>query len=96
MPKKPRPHWLRRPKLGPVTRVILLVAGWILLVLGIAGLVLPGLQGIFTLVLAGAVLSLVEPWSLKLLRPFFKRWPDGWRRLLRLRRRIYRHLERPD
>ena len=87
------PAWRRRPQLSPITRVFLIVAGWLLVLLGIVGLVLPGLQGVLTLVLAAAVLSLVSTRVLELMRYFFRPWPKGWRRLLQMRRRIARWLE---
>lgn len=78
---------LRRP-LPPRTRLWLLALGWVLLVVGLAGLVLPGIQGILTLLLAAAVLSLASHRVHELLRRVFRGWPAGWRRLLRLRRRV--------
>ena len=84
------PAWRRRPQISPVTRVVLIVAGWVLVLIGIAGLVLPGIQGVLTLLLGAAVLSLVSHRVLGLMRRLFKRWPGGWRRLLRLRRRLVR------
>lgn len=90
---KPRPDPL--PPLPPITRLGLLVLGWLLILLGVAGLVLPGLQGVLTLLAGAALLSLVSPTALKLLRRLFARWPQGWRRLLKLRRRIYRFLAPP-
>ncbi len=80
------------PPLPQLTRVLLLILGWILILLGIAGLVLPGLQGVLTLLLGAALLSLVSRSTLLLLRKLFARWPSGWRRLLKLRRRIHRWL----
>lgn len=87
------PAWRRRPQLSPVTRIVLIIAGWVLVLLGIAGLVLPGLQGVLTLLLAAAVLSLVSNRALGLMRWCFRPWPKGWRRLLLLRRRIAVWLE---
>lgn len=80
------------PELPLLTRVLLIVLGWLLLLLGVAGLVLPGLQGILTLLLGAAVLSLTSRVMLRTLRWCFQRWPKGWRRLLDLRARTLRWL----
>jgi len=104
-PPNPRLERLRRkfaelPPLSPGARLVLLVLGWLLVLIGIAGLVLPGLQGILTLLLGGALLSLVSPRILAVLRWLFRPWPRGWRRLLRWRQRahrwIYTKLHRGD
>ncbi len=78
------------PPLPPLTRILLMILGWILVLVGVAGLVLPGLQGILTILLGGALLSLVSRSILSLMRKWFGRWPRAWRKLLRLRRSIHR------
>ncbi|MCG8460887.1 MAG: PGPGW domain-containing protein [Holophagales bacterium] len=82
----------RLPELSAPTRWLLLFAGWLLVLVGIAGLVLPGIQGILTLMLGAAFLSLVSPWTFRLLRRMFRPWPRGWKILLRLRRKILRRV----
>lgn len=71
------------------TRIILGTLGGVLLVLGIAGLFLPFLQGILFLVLAAAVLSLtsrrVYLWLHGLIG---ERWPKAWDRVERFRTRM--------
>ncbi|MEL7061654.1 MAG: hypothetical protein AAGN46_16630 [Acidobacteriota bacterium] len=62
--------------------------GWVLIVLGLAGLILPILQGILFLVLGSAMLSLVDDRAFALTRRLFARWPGGWLNLLRVRRRM--------
>jgi uncharacterized membrane protein YbaN (DUF454 family) len=67
-----------------VKRFALIAAGWILVVLGVAGLFLPVLPG-FLLILAGLWILSSEydwarRWSLKLRR----RFPDARRKLQRL------------
>ncbi len=76
------------PTLSPSARLLLLVLGWTLIVLGLVGLVLPDLQGVFTLILGAAALSLVSRSMLNTLRHVFRRWPKGWRIVLRARRRV--------
>ena len=90
---RPRRRWTPRrypdvPPLSVGARVSLLILGWTLIVLGLLGLVLPGLQGVLTLVLGAAALSLVSRATLNALRYLFKPWPQGWRILLRTRRRV--------
>ncbi len=76
------------PRLSPGAQILLLFLGWVLILLGLAGLVLPGLQGCITLVAGAAALSLVSRFMLDSLRYLFRRWPRGWRALLRTRRRV--------
>lgn len=76
------------PELPIVTRILLIVFGWLLVLVGIAGLVLPGLQGVLTILLGGAVLSLTSRVMLRALRWCFQPWPKGWKRLLSVRARV--------
>ncbi len=76
------------PALSPSARILLLILGWALIVLGLVGLVLPGLQGVLTLGLGAAALSLVSRSMLNTLRYVFRRWPKGWQIVLRTRRRV--------
>lgn len=95
-PRKPlssRTHWAPRrfpdiPALSPSARILLLILGWTLVVLGLIGLVLPGLQGVLTLALGAAALSLVSRSMLNALRYVFRPWPKGWQAVLRTRRRV--------
>ncbi len=85
----------RRQAEAPIawwTRLLLLLAGWLLILIGIAGLILPGIQGILTIFAGAAVLSLVSELVYELLRWSFRRWPKGWKRVVRLRRRLHRWL----
>lgn len=71
------------------TRAILATAGVLLLVLGVAGLFLPFLQGILFLVLAAAVLSLASERVYRWLRGLVaERWPGAWQRVERFRTRV--------
>ncbi len=81
-------HLPELPDLSPWIRIILWILGWILVLLGIAGLVLPGLQGILTLLMGAATFSLVSRGFLRLLHRLFKPWPRAWDRVLRLRQSI--------
>lgn len=82
---KPRPR-------GPVKRTLLATAGVLLLLVGTAGLVLPGIQGVLTLVAGTALLATVSPTVRHAVRSLFHRWPRGWRRYLRVERRLHRIL----
>lgn len=77
------------------TRIVLGVTGGLLVVLGIAGLFLPFLQGILFLVLAAAVLSLtsrrIYAW---LAGTVGVRWPGAWERVERFRTRVRWKLRR--
>lgn len=71
------------------TRIILGTAGGLLVVLGIAGLFLPFLQGILFLVLAAAVLSLTSRRIYNWLQGAIgARWPNAWQRVERFRTRM--------
>ncbi len=82
------------PKLGTGIKAFLLFAGWFLILLGLLGLVLPILQGVLFLLLGAALLSLVSSSVYYGLRKLFARWPRGWRKLLALRQRVHRWLDR--
>ena len=78
------------PSLSLATRVLLLTAGWLLTLVGVLGLVLPGIQGVLTIALGAAALSLVSRTALNVLRFLMRPWPKAWRTFLRTRRRILR------
>ena len=83
------------PPLSALTRILLLILGWLLILISPLGLLIPGPQGVFTLILGAAALSLVSPTMLYLLRLLLGRWPRVWRVMLRLRRRVYRWIVPP-
>ena len=85
----PRPPKGSYPPLSLAVRVLLLAVGWALVLLGLAGLVLPGLQGFLTLLAAAACLSAGSATAHRFLRERFRRWPKGWRRLEKGRRRLH-------
>ncbi len=75
-------------------RIVLILVGWMVLLVGIAGLVLPGLQGILTILLAAAILSAassrVHVWMNRALR----RWPALSTRMESLRHKLLTSLSR--
>ena len=94
---RPRRHRLRAQPHPPshlptAWRLFFLVAGWLLVLVGLAGLALPGIQGVFTILLGAALLSVASESAYWLLRAAFRRWPGGWRRVEKGRRRIYRRI----
>jgi len=86
----------RRRHLRPLSRPVrlaLLVGGWIVTLAGIAGLFLPVLQGVLFLFLGLAMLSVSSRTVHGWLRGLFRRWPRGWRRMEKLRRKLHLRLQ---
>jgi hypothetical protein len=83
------------PDLPLGLRLLLLIVGWFVIVLGLAGLLLPGLQGILLLILGAAILSVasdaVHRWLENLLehRPRMRGRLNAFRQ--KLRARLGRH-----
>lgn len=88
--KRPAASKRRRFRALPwKTRAVLATAGLLLLLLGVAGLFLPFLQGILFLVLAAAVLSLASERVYGWLRGLVgERWPGAWHKVERFRTRV--------
>jgi len=88
-----------RPKhrLAPLpfgVRLLVLFVGGLLLLIGFAGLVLPGIQGILTIVLGATILSLASDWVYKLQNRILARWPAISDRMERIRHRLHDRLSR--
>jgi len=81
----PLPLWLR---------IVINLVGWLLILLGILGLFLPVLQGGLSLALGFALLSIGSQTIHLWLRGWMGRWPKLWRRMEKLRRGLYRWLNR--
>lgn len=77
-------------------RIVAFAVGWGLVLIGVAGLVLPGIQGILTLLLGTAVLSVASETIYRLLRRLFRRWPGLWERVRSFRRKVHGWLQRAD
>ena len=86
-------HRKLRPLPTPV-RILLYFLGWLLIIVGLLGLVLPGIQGILTLALGAAALSLVSEATHRWLRSVLKPWPAGQRRMEQLRAKVHSWLSR--
>jgi hypothetical protein len=76
---KPLPFW---------PRMAVLSVGWCVILVGIAGLVLPG-PGTLALIAGAAILSVASEVAYKGLRSACKRWPALWARFESLRSRIH-------
>ena len=92
----PRHHRMRFQRLPLPTwlRVSVITLGWLMILLGIAGLFLPILQGGLTLALGFALLSIGSQTMHLWFRGLMGRWPRIWRRLEKLRRKIHFRLHR--
>jgi uncharacterized membrane protein YbaN (DUF454 family) len=84
-PRRPLPLWLR---------VVVLLVGWVVLLVGVAGLVLPGIQGVVTILLGAAILSVASELAHKWMRQILQRWPKVWNRVDGFRDKIYDRLYR--
>ena len=69
-------------------RVLLIATGWAFIVLGIAGLFLPILQGILFLVIGLLILSREYAWARNLLLRFEQGFPEISRKARRGARRV--------
>jgi hypothetical protein len=79
----------RRPPLPLGVRIAIFVIGWILILVGVAGLILPGIQGIATILVGAALLSLDNELVYRGLRKLLQRWPSLWRRIERFREKAH-------
>jgi hypothetical protein len=82
---RPLPLWLR---------VVVLLVGWIVLLVGVAGLVLPGIQGVVTILLGAAILSVASDLAHQWMRKALQRWPKVWNRVEGFRETIHTRLYR--
>jgi hypothetical protein len=80
--RRPLPLWLR---------ILVFLVGWIVVLVGIAGLVLPG-PGIPTIIAGAAILSIVSEATYELTRKSLQRWPSIWSRVEAFRERIHDRL----
>jgi putative transmembrane protein PGPGW len=78
--RRPLPFWLR---------VLVLLVGWIALLIRFAGLLLPRIQGIATIVIGAAILSVASEMAYEWMRWALQRWPAVWDRVERFRDRIH-------
>jgi sulfite exporter TauE/SafE len=91
-PDSPTPE--PRPRLSLGIRIGIFVAGWVLILVGVAGLVLPGIQGVITILAGAALLSLDNELVYRALRRLLARWPNLWEKVERFRERAHDWLHR--
>jgi hypothetical protein len=84
-PHRPLPLWLR---------VVVLLVGWVVLLVGVAGLVLPGIQGVVTILAGAAILSVASELAHQWMRKALQRWPKVLSRVDGFRDKIYDRLHR--
>jgi hypothetical protein len=95
--REPLPFQIRvepRPRLPFGVRVGIFILGWLLILVGIAGLILPGIQGVVTIVAGAALLSLDNELAYKGLRRILARWPQLWRRVESFREKAHDRLHK--
>ena len=92
--EKLRGRLRRLPRLPLYVRVGVFLVGWVLVLVGVAGLVLPGIQGVLTIFLGAALLSVVSELAYEGLARLLSRWPRAWRRVRGLRLTTHRWLRR--
>lgn len=82
---RPLPLWLR---------VVVLLVGWVVLLVGVAGLVLPGIQGVLTIIVGAAILSVASETAHRWTRQCLQRWPKAHDRVEAFREKIHDKLHR--
>lgn len=85
LPARRRPRW---------KRLLILIAGWFFIVLGILGLVLPILQGILFLAIGSYLLSLESVWVRQKMLQMQRRYPKLGATLEEARIRAARYARR--
>lgn len=83
-----------RPRLPFWVRAAIFILGWLLILIGAAGLILPGIQGIATILVGAALLSLDNELVYRGLRRLLARWPKAWHRLEGFREKAHERLHR--
>lgn len=77
-------------------RILLETAGWSLIVLGVAGLILPVLPGIIFLLIGLTLLSAKHNWAQRWIAHLRDRFPRADRQLQRFLRKHFRHMSPGD
>ncbi len=84
-----------RPRRSRLRRLLILAAGWVMVVFGVIGLFLPILQGVLFLAIGFYLLSLESPWAKRKMEQFQARYPklhdtfeEARERAARMARRI--------
>jgi uncharacterized membrane protein YbaN (DUF454 family) len=93
-PDETEEHHVHIPDLPLGIRIALLIVGWLVVILGLAGLLLPGLQGILLLMLGAAILSVASDTAHRNLEKLLERRPRIRERLNDLRSKLHNRLGR--
>jgi hypothetical protein len=80
------------PPLSLPVRIALHGAGWTLVAVGVAGLVLPGIQGVLTGAFGLALVSVASENVHRWLRTSLRRWPRAWAQVDKFHRRVHQRL----
>jgi hypothetical protein len=73
-------------------RIFFLLSGWILFLIGVAGLALPGIQGILTILFGFALIGMASKTAHGILERLLGRWPRLWEPMEELRAKIFEKL----
>lgn len=95
--REPLPLEIRiepRPRHSLGVRIGIFIVGWLLILIGVAGLVLPGIQGIATILVGAALLSLDNELVYRGLRRLLSRWPRVWRKIEHFREKSHDWIHR--
>lgn len=84
----------RSPRISLTVRIVLHFIGWAVLLVGIAGLLLPGIQGVLTILAGAAILSVASDRVHRWLQLALRRWPRMRERLDNLRHKLHSKLSR--
>lgn len=84
----------RRQRLSLTVRIVLIIIGWAVLLVGIAGLLLPGIQGILTIIAGAAILSVASDRVHRWLHRALRRWPKMRARLDSFHHKLHSKLSR--
>jgi hypothetical protein len=84
------------PSLPFGTRIVVLVLSWLCLILGLAGLLLPGLQGFLLLFLGMALMSVASDTVHRWMERALHRHPGLQKRLQRFREKIHKRFGREN
>lgn len=88
------PAAVPRRRLPLKARILIFVVGWVLVVVGVAGLVLPGIQGGITILAGAALLSIDNQLLYRFLHRNLHRWPWVWSRIERFREKAHHWAEK--
>lgn len=77
-----------------VKDIVIIALGWFLLVLGVAGLFLPVLQGVLFILIGLALLSKKSRWAKNLLERLKKRYPELYTKTREFRRQSKLYIKR--